>query len=360
MFRLHAGVLALAFRSAQRLSSRGENAGPTSFFDFPRGKCKRPVPRISKSFPRGVPRFAHVCNGRVARLPFSGAVKMWIPFSCQRPEFEFTRIDFWRRRAVTSEVCGSKRRRCLRLARWACCPCVDDGCYIIAVSINCFVILSGVMQKRVSAHGERDNLPIDAERRGNLSSLVEIMRDRWEWRSRIFMLALAEIRAEGRGAALSWAWFFIRPLSYILCFWFAIGLGLRGGGEVGPDAPPYVLWLSAGIIPWMFMRSVLTKGSSAFRLKSAMVTTMRIPLSCITSIYSVSFLIVQIVLVAMLFAISLFCGIGIDVYLLQLPVLLVVMLLFWDMVALMLSTLGAISRDFAQLIGMASAPLFWI
>ena len=103
-----------------------------------------------------------------------------------------------------------------------------------------------------------------------LSALVDIFRERWEWRKRIFQLALFEIRIQGRGAALSWGWFFLRPLAYIACFWFAIGLGLRGGASL-EGQPPYILWLSAGMIPWMFMRDILTKASRSFNLKSSPV-----------------------------------------------------------------------------------------
>ena len=190
-------------------------------------------------------------------------------------------------------------------------------------------------------------------------ALVEILRDRWAWRRRIFLLAIFEIRTAARGTALSWGWFFLRPLAYILCPWFAIGLGLRSGlgGEEGVS---YLLWLAAGMIPWLFMRDTLSGGADTFHRKFAIVTTMKMPLDCITSIHSVSSMLAQLLFFAVLTVLCLSCGMAWDAYLLQLPVLLLLMLLFWDMVALMLAIVGTVYRDFAQMASIISMPLFWV
>lgn len=146
-----------------------------------------------------------------------------------------------------------------------------------------------------------------------------------------------------------------------MCFWFAIGLGLRGANNSAIEGlPPYFLWLSCGIIPWMFMREALTKGSSAMKRKSDLATSVRFPLSCITSITITASMIVQVALVGVLMIIYFASGMGLDVYLLQLPILLLLMLLFWDMLACMLSILGAISKDVSHLVSVISMPLFWV
>ena len=170
-----------------------------------------------------------------------------------------------------------------------------------------------------------------------------------------------DIRKESRGAALSWGWFLVRPVVYLLCFWFAIGLGLRGAGNSGLEGlPPYFLWLACGIIPWMFMREILSKGAAILRRKEDLATSVRFPLSCISSITVTASMIVQLVLTVVLLVIYFACGMGLDIYLLQLPILLVLMFLFWDVFACMFSILGAISKDVSQIISVLSTPLFWI
>ena len=93
-----------------------------------------------------------------------------------------------------------------------------------------------------------------------LGTLATILRDNWEWRRQIGRLAIFELVKKSRGAVLSWAWFLIKPGMYIFCFWFALDVGLRvgSGGEAG--APPYLLWLCAGLIPWFFMQDMLGAG----------------------------------------------------------------------------------------------------
>lgn len=195
----------------------------------------------------------------------------------------------------------------------------------------------------------------------SLSVLGQIIRDNYEWRKRILRLALFDLRQESRGAMLSWGWFLLRPAAYLLCFWFAIGLGLRGAGNSGLEGlPPYFLWLSCGIIPWMFMREMLNKGAATMQRKRDLATSVRFPLSCIPSITVTASMIVQLALTGVLLIIYFASGMALDVYLLQLPILLLLMFLFWGVVACMLSILGAISKDVSQFISVLSTPLFWI
>ena len=61
-----------------------------------------------------------------------------------------------------------------------------------------------------------------------------------------------------------------------------------------------------------------------------------------------------------LLAIHFICGQPLDLYLLQLPVAMVLMFVFFDMFSLMTSLLSAISKDFMNLLKTLSTPLFWL
>ena len=65
-------------------------------------------------------------------------------------------------------------------------------------------------------------------------------------------------------------------------------------------------------------------------------------------------------LVVALLAIHFICGQPLDLYLLQLPVAMVLMFVFFDMFSLMTSLLSAISKDFMNLLKTLSTPLFWL
>lgn len=192
-----------------------------------------------------------------------------------------------------------------------------------------------------------------------LSTLATILKDNWEWRKQIGRLALFDLVKKSRGAALGWAWFFIKPAMYIFCFWFALEIGLRAGNS-DAGAPPYILWLCAGLIPWFFMQDMLGPGLDVLHRYSYLVNKIKFPLSGISTIFSGATLIVELMLMVALFVIYFACGMPLDVYLLQVPILLVLMFLFWNTVSILFSQLSAMSKDVKNLMSAMSTPFFWL
>ena len=192
-----------------------------------------------------------------------------------------------------------------------------------------------------------------------LSTLSEILRDNWEWRHQIGRLSIFELVKKSRGAVLSWGWFFIKPAMYIFCFWFALEMGLRQGAASASGAP-YILWLCAGIIPWFFMQDMINTGTDVLHRYPYLVNKIKFPISSISTIYTTATMLVQLMLMVVLFAIYFLCGQPLDIYLLQVPVLLVLMFVFWDMVSIAFSELSAVGKDVANLIQALSTPVFWL
>lgn len=192
-----------------------------------------------------------------------------------------------------------------------------------------------------------------------LSTLATMLKDNWEWRKQIGRLALFDLVKKSRGAVLGWAWFFIKPAMYIFCFWFALEIGLRAGNS-DAGAPPYILWLCAGLIPWFFMQDMLGPGLDVLHRYSYLVNKIKFPLSGISTIFSGATLIVELMLMVALFVIYFACGMPLDVYLLQVPILLVLMFLFWNTVSILFSQLSAMSKDVKNLMSAMSTPFFWL
>lgn len=193
-----------------------------------------------------------------------------------------------------------------------------------------------------------------------LSTLTTILRDNWEWRKQIGRLAIFELVKKSRGAVLSWAWFLIKPAMYIFCFWFALDVGLRVGSGGAEGAPPYILWLCAGLIPWFFMQDMLGAGIDVLHRYPYLVNKIKFPLSGISTIFTSATMLVQFMLMAALLAIYFACGMPLDIYLLQVPILLLMMFVFWDIVSLLFSQLSAMSKDVANLMHAMSTPFFWL
>ena len=193
-----------------------------------------------------------------------------------------------------------------------------------------------------------------------LNTLKTMLVDNWQWRMQIWNLARFELVKRSRGTLLSWAWFVIKPGMYIFCFWFALEIGLRGARAGATEGVPYILWLSSGIIPWFFMQEMIGGGCDVLHKFSYLVKKIKFPLSAISTIYTLSHLLVQLLLQACLLGIYVLCGMPFDIYMLQIPIAIVLMFLFWDLFSILFSQLTAFSKDLATLIKTLSTPFFWL
>lgn len=192
-----------------------------------------------------------------------------------------------------------------------------------------------------------------------MKTLSTILKDNWEWRAQIFQLALFELKKRAQGAALGWIWLFAKPLVYIVVFWLVLAIGLRAERSVSGDNP-YFIWLMSGVIPWFYMSSMIGGGSDVLHHYRYLVNKVKFPISGISTLYSISSLIENLMLVVILMVIYSLYGMAWDVYLIQIPIAIVLMFVFWTMVSVMLSQLSGISKDFCQLIRAFQQPLFWL
>lgn len=192
-----------------------------------------------------------------------------------------------------------------------------------------------------------------------LSAFIEILRDNWQWRKQIGNLALFELIKKSRGAVLSWAWLIVKPTIFIFCFWFAIEIGLRSGSSQA-NGTPYLLWLSSGIIPWFFMSEMMGGGVDVFRRYRYLVNKIKFPLSAISSVFSCASMLVQLMLMVVLFIMFFLFRQTPTIYLLQVPILLAMMLIFWTFVSILFSPLSALSKDIANLLHALTQPIFWL
>ena len=172
-------------------------------------------------------------------------------------------------------------------------------------------------------------------------------------------LAKADLIKTFSGAALGWAWAIIKPAVLIFVLWFAFGLGLRLGSTM-PNGFPFLLWLIAGLIPWFFMNEMLTEGANALRQYNYLVTKMRFPIATIPTFVGISKLYVHLFLIVLTVIIFLAYGYTPDKYMLQLPIYMFLMLLFFVAWAQFSSLLTCISKDFYNLVQAATQALFWL
>lgn len=146
---------------------------------------------------------------------------------------------------------------------------------------------------------------------------------------------------------------------YIFVFWFALEIGLKQSHISGYNLP-YILWLMAGLISWFFMQDQLGSGSNALKQHAYLVSKIKFPLSCIPTISARANATIEIWLLIAMFVVYFLCGGPLDVYLLQVPVIFVLMYAFWWSFGVLCSFMSAMSKDFNQLLHALQQPLFWL
>ena len=191
-----------------------------------------------------------------------------------------------------------------------------------------------------------------------MEALKHIITEHIVWRKQIILLAKSDIIKTYSGAALGWAWALIKPVITISVFWFAFTFGIRSGG--GVEGFPFALWMIPGFMAWFYMSDMLTGGANAIRKYRYLVTKMKFPVSTIPTFISLSKLAIHICLMVIVALIFVITGHMPHECWLQLPFYMLLMLAFWTAWALFAAMLGAMSRDFINLVKAISTAVFWL
>ena len=181
---------------------------------------------------------------------------------------------------------------------------------------------------------------------------------RFKYWEQIHAIGIAKLKQRYTGTALGWAWAVLRPAMTIFVFWFAITLGLRSGGNVGKY--PYFLWLISGFVPWFYMRDMISSGAACIRSNYHLLKVAKFPIITIPTITSVSQFPVHLVLIIVTIAIYIVSGFPPDVYMIQLPFYMFLMVVFFDFWSLFSGFLSTISRDFMNLVNAVTTVIFWL
>lgn len=161
-----------------------------------------------------------------------------------------------------------------------------------------------------------------------------------------------------RGSVLGWSWALIRPAVTIFVFWFAFSVGLRHGKDV--SGYPFFLWLIAGMIPWFYMRDMITGGANSIRRYTYLVTKIKFPIATIPTFVSLSLMAIHVGLLLVMIALFIAFGFPPDIYYLQLPLYMIMMYVFFTIWGLFAGVLSAMSRDFLNLVKSLVTALFWL
>lgn len=180
-----------------------------------------------------------------------------------------------------------------------------------------------------------------------------------EWinnRKLIMELAKNDFFMRYAGSYFGTLWAFVQPVVTVLLyvFVFQIAFHANPSGDY-----PYVLWLIAGLIPWMFFSESITLSTSCFLEYSYLVKKVVFPVSILPIIKVISSTFVHIFFV--LFSFGIYCLMGKvpGIHFVQFIYYFVCLLLLVIGCAFITSTIVPFFRDFLSIVNIAMSVGVW-
>jgi teichoic acid transport system permease protein len=186
-------------------------------------------------------------------------------------------------------------------------------------------------------------------------------------RGLIWKLSKNDFKTRYAGSYLGIFWAFIQPVVTILVYWLVFDKGLNVGSTLTREGIeiPFVLWLTAGLVPWFFFQEALMNGTNALIEYNYLVKKVVFKISILPIIKIMSALFVHLFFV--IFVLVLFAAYGYypDLYTLQ--VVYYSFCMFVLVLALCYITCSVVVffRDLSQIIsiilqvGVWATPIMW-
>ena len=188
---------------------------------------------------------------------------------------------------------------------------------------------------------------------------MHILKDLIKNRKLLVYLANNDFKTKYAGSYFGIIWAFIQPVVTILIYWFVFEKGLKST-PVGNTDIPFVLWLSAGLIPWFFFSEAVINGSNCFIEYSYLVKKVLFDIKILPIVKILSSLYVHIFFVFILILMYVFNGLF--------PGLIILQLLYYSFCIIMLalslvyftSAINIFFKDTMQIINIVMQVGVWL
>lgn len=94
----------------------------------------------------------------------------------------------------------------------------------------------------------------------NRSKISKLLYNIFGDKGLLLDLAKNDFKTKFAGSYLGITWAFVQPIVTILVYWFVFQVGFRSG--MVQDVP-FVLWLTAGLVPWFFLNDALNSATAS-------------------------------------------------------------------------------------------------
>ena len=194
-----------------------------------------------------------------------------------------------------------------------------------------------------------------------------IPRELFQSRELIWKLAKNDFKKRYAGSYLGFVWALIQPVITVLMYWvvFDIVFNTRSQMVASGVEVPYVLFLTAGLVPWFYFSEAITNGTNALLEYSYLVKKVVFKISILPIIKLIAATFIHVFFTAILLIVATLYGYPPTIYTIQIVyysfctfVLVLAMSYFSCAVVVFFKDLGQIINIALQ-VGMWATPILW-
>lgn len=197
--------------------------------------------------------------------------------------------------------------------------------------------------------------------------ILVLPKELYQSRELIWKLSKNDFKKRYAGSYLGFIWALVQPVITVLMYWivFDVVFNTRSQMLASGVEVPYVLFLTAGLVPWFYFSEALTNGTNALLEYSYLVKKVVFKISILPIIKLIAATFIHAFFACILLVISIMYGYVPSAYTLQIvyytfcTFMLVLALSYWT------SSIVIFFRDLGQIInivlqvGMWATPILW-
>lgn len=185
--------------------------------------------------------------------------------------------------------------------------------------------------------------------------MIQNLKEVWQYRTLLYALVVRHLSMRYRGSVLGFLWSFLNPLCLMLVYTVVFKYYIRFD-----HVENYTVFVFCGLLPWLWMTSSLSEGTSAVVSSGHLITKSMFPAHLLPTVTVVTALVHFVLSIPLLFIFMLIFGSEFHATLLLLPFLLLLQFVFAEGVVLALSALNVHFRDVQHILGNFLTFIFFL
>lgn len=194
-----------------------------------------------------------------------------------------------------------------------------------------------------------------------------IPKELWQSRELIWKLAKNDFKKRYAGSYLGFVWALVQPVITVLMYWIVFDVVFQARSQMVASGVevPYVLYLTAGLVPWFYFSEAITNGTNALLEYSYLVKKVVFKISILPIIKLIAATFIHVFFTCILLIVAACYGYYPSVYTIQLLyygfccfVLVLAMSYCSCAIVVFFRDLGQIINIILQ-VGMWATPILW-